>query len=389
MPVQYVIKLYSAATGALGIITPLDIAVVHKINTPSVATFSVNLESAVVEDLDEGNVIEIIRSDPDVGMQAYAEFVGFVRYWKRSFGQNPILSVTAVDAKSILQSRIVAWYPNLLGTSFFKTSVYTTASSIMVELWNRNIGSLANGNPPYFSAGLNRRYGTGLQRWSDGRVTTATDATNLGIGTAIELSCSGENVLGTMVKVADTGGLDFDVRYTISTQNYSLFYADNLGADRRSYIKFSQQNNTIGNLIQTTNVMNYASMFHAVGKGRDKNNLRSRYPTGTPFSVQGVRLREAYIKGADQTTTNQLYNLAYSRFRRQRLSIEAFDIEVLQSGTWRYGRDYFLGDLVYVETDPAKAFSRVTDPLTRKVFAVSLSMNSEGFEEVRIDLAQI
>ena len=379
MAVQYTIKLYDNAGVALGIVTPLDIAVVHKVNTPSVATFTVNRNAPIVEDLDEGYIIEIIRSDPAIGMQAYTEFTGFIRFWNRSFGENPILSVTAVDAKSIMQARIVAWYPNLLGTSFFKTSVYTTASSIMVELWNRNVGSQANGNPPYFGAGLSRRYGTGLQRWTDGRVTTATNATNLGIGTAIEVSCSGENVLNTMVKVADTGGLDFDVRFTIATLNYSLFYADNLGADRRGYIKFSQENNTVGNLNRTTNVMNYASLFHAVGKGKDKNNLRSRYPTTAPT---GVTLREAYIKGADQTTTNQLYNLAFSRFRRQRLSINAFDIEVLQSGVWRYGRDYFLGDLVYVDV-------KQVAPLTRKVFAVSLSMNSEGVEEVRIDLAEI
>lgn len=379
MPVQYTIKLYDNAGVALGIVTPLDIAVVHKVNTPSVATFSVNLNAPVVVDLDYGYIIEIIRSDPAIGMQAYTEFVGFIRFWNRSFGQNPILSVTAVDAKCILSDRIVAWYPYLIGVSFFGTSLHPTASSIMVELWNRNIGSLANGNPPYMTASLTRRYGTGLQRWADGRVTTATNAVNLGIGTAIEVSCSGENVLSTMVKVADTGGLDFDVRFTIATLNYELFYADNLGADRRSYIKFSQENNTVGTLNQSTNVMNYASLFHAVGKGKDKNNLRSRYPTTAPT---GVDLREAYIKGADQTTTQQLYNLAYSRFRRQRLSIEAFDIEVLQTGTWRYGRDYYLGDLVYVDV-------KQVAPLTRKVYAVSLSMNSQGVEEVRIDLAQI
>jgi hypothetical protein len=379
MPVQYTIKLYDNAGVALGIVTPLNIAVVHKVNTPSVATFSVNLKAPIVEDLDYGYIVEIIRSDPAIGMQAYTEFVGFIRFWNRSFGQNPILSVTAVDAKCIMQDRIVAWYPNLLGTSFFKTSTYTTASSIMVELWNRNVGSLATGNPPHMTASLTRRYGTGLQRWADGRVTTATNAVNLGIGTAIEVSCSGENVLSTMVKVADTGGLDFDVRFTIATLNYELFYADNLGADRRSYIKFSQENNTVGTLNQSTNVMNYASLFHAVGKGKDKNNLRSQYPTTAPT---GVDLREAYIKGADQTNTTQLFNLGYSRFRRQRLSINAFDIEVLQTGTWRYGRDYYLGDLVYVDV-------KQVAPLTRKVYAVSLSMNSEGVEEVRIDLAEI
>lgn len=379
MAVQYIIKLYDNAGVALGIVTPLDIAVVHKINTPSVATFSVNLNAPIVEDLDYNYIIEIIRSDTAIGMQAYTEFVGFIRFWNRSFGQNPILSVTAVDAKTIMQARIVAWYPDLLGASFFKTATYPTASSIMVQLWNRNVGSLANGNPPFMTASLTRRYGTTLQRWTDGRVTSATNATDLGIGTAIDLSCSGENLLSTMVKVADTGGLDFDVRFTISTLNFSLFYADNLGADRRSYIKFSQENNTIGTLNQSTNVMNYASAFLAVGKGKFKNNVRSQYPFTPPT---GLDLREAYVKGADQTTNLQLYNLAFSRFRRQRLSINAFDIEVLQSGTWRYGRDYFLGDLVYVDV------KQVT-PLTRKVYAVSLSMNSQGEEEVRIDLAEI
>lgn len=386
MPVQYVVKVYDEAGVALGIVTPLDIAVVHKVNTPSVATFSVNLEASVVEDLDFYYIIEIIRSDTAIGMQAYVEFVGFVQFWERSFGQNPILSVTAVDAKRLLQSRIVAWYPNLAGVSLFKPATHPTASSILTALWNRNVGSLANGNPPVFGGNVVRRYGTKLERWTDGRVSTVTDATNLGIGTAIEVSCSGENLLSTMVKVADTGGLDFDVRFTIATLDYSLFYADNLGADRRSYIKLSQKNNTVGNLSQSTNVMNYASVFHAVGKGKDKNNMRGQYP---PTPTTGIILREAYIKGADQATPNQLKNLAFSRFRRQRLSINAFDIEVLQTGTWRYGRDYFLGDLVYVETEPIKAFSRVTDPLTRKVFAVSLSMSSDGVEEVRIDLAEI
>ena len=379
MAIQYVVKVYDDLGVPLGYVTPLDLAVVHKVNTPSVATFSVNRNSPVVEYLELYYIIEIIRSDPESGMQAYVEFVGFVQFWNRSFAQNPILQVTAVDAKRILQSRIIAWYPNMLGTSFFNPATYPTASSILTELWNRNVGSLAVGNPPHMTTALTRRYGTELHRWTDGRVSTVTDATNLGIGTAIEVSCSGENLLSTMVKVADTGGLDFTVNFTIATLDYSLFYADNLGADRRSYVKFSQKNNTIGNLSQSTNVMNYASVFHAVGKGKDKNNMRGQYP---PTPTLGIILREGYIKGADQTTTDQLKNLSFSRFRRQRLSINAFDIEVLQTGTWRYGRDYFLGDLVYVEV-PGSAL------LTRKVFAVSLSMNSQGVEEVRIDLAEI
>ena len=199
-----------------------------------------------------------------------------------------------------------------------------------------------------------------------------------GIGDAIEVSCSGENVYDTMVKVADIGSLDFTVNFNISTLGYSLFYADNLGANRTATVKFSQQNNTVGNLSRSTNIMNYASLYHAVGsKGKDKNPIRTIYPTTAPT---GIALREAYVKGADQTTTNQLRYLSFARFRRQRFLIQSYDIEVLQSAAWRYGRDYYLGDLVSVVTN-------ITTTITRKIFAVSLSMNSQGVEEVRIDLA--
>lgn len=379
MPVQYTIKLYDDAGVAIGIVTPLSIAVVHKINTPSVATFSVNLNASVVQDLDYNYIIEIIRSDPSVGMQAYTEFSGFIRYWNRKYEQNPIMEVTAVDASSIIQSRIVAWFPNLDWVSFFRAVTFPTASKILTYLWNYNIGSYARFYPPILTSGQQRRYGSRLDRWTDGRISTAVDAVDLGIGAAIEVACSGENLHDVMVKVADTGGLDFTVLFDIPTLAYTFFYADNLGADRRSYLKLSQANNTIGNLSRSTNLINYYTMFHVIGKGDDKNNLRNQYPTTAPT---GISLREAFVKGADQKNGQQLYNLGFSRFRQQRQKIQAYDIEILQSSVWRYGRDYFLGDLVSVDANAAV-------PLTRKIYAVSLAMDSQGAEEVQIDLAAI
>ena len=111
MAIQYVIKLYDDAGVPVGIVTPLDIAVVHKVNTPSVATFSVNLNAPVVKDLDFGYIIEIIRSDPDIGMQAYTEFTGFIRFWDRIYGQNPVMKATAVDAQCIkmLEAHVIEY----------------------------------------------------------------------------------------------------------------------------------------------------------------------------------------------------------------------------------------------------------------------------------------
>lgn len=247
----------------------------------------------------------------------------------------------------------------------------------MTALWNYNVSSSANGNPPSMTTAMTRRYGTALNRWTDGRITNATAATDLSIGNAIEYACSGENVLVAMQKTADIGSLDFTVNLTISTVSFSLFYADTLGADRRSYVKFSQQNNTVGTLTRTSNLINAVTLYHAIGKGKDKNNLKAKYPTTAPT---GISLREAYAKGADSVNASQLQNLARSRYAQQQRKINSYDIQVLQSGAWLYGRDYFLGDLVTVQVTS-------TSTLTRKVYAVSLSVNSQGVEEVRVDLA--
>lgn len=377
MAVLYTITLYDDAGTAIGIVTPLSIAVVHKINTPSIATFTVNLNAAVVVNLDYGYIIQITRSNADLGINAYVEFSGFIRSVRRVYGSDPILEVTAIDAKCILMDRIVAWYPNLLGASYFRTSSHPTASSIMTALWNYNVSSSANGNPPNMTTSLSRRYSSALNRWTDGRITNATAATDLSLGTAIEYACSGENVLAAMQKTADTGSLDFTVNFTISTVSFSLFYAETLGADRRSYVKFSQQNNTIGTLTRTSNLINAVTLYHALGKGKDKNTLRANYPTTAPT---GISLREAYVKGADSVNKTQLQNFARSRYAQQQRKINSYDIQVLQSGAWLYGRDYYLGDLLSVLVSS-------TSTITRKVYAVSLSVKSSGVEEVLVDLA--
>lgn len=377
MGTQITITAYDETGVAQGIVTPLEWAIVHKVNTPSLLTFRVDLRTALVQSFEAGWYIRVVRSDPDIGMNAYDEFVGMIRAWKRIYGANPMMEVTCMDAKRILQDRVVAWWPALLGASFFRTSVYPTASSIMTELWNRNVGSQANGNPPYFNSNLSRRYGTSLNRWVDGRVTTATNAVDLGIGNAVEVSCSGENLLVTMQKVADVGSIDFDVRFDLATLGYSLFYANTLGANRTSYVKMSQANNTIGNLVRSTTRLTSPTYMMATGYGKCKAKLTSNWPTTAPT---GIELREAVSTGADSVSAAQLTAIARRRYVQEQRKINMWNIDVLQSAMWRYGRDYFLGDLVSIYVSSLSS-------LTRKIYSVSLSMSSNGAEEVRIGLA--
>jgi hypothetical protein len=55
---------------------------------------------------------------------------------------------------------------------------------------------------------------------------------------------------------------------------------------------------------------------------------------------------------------------------------------VLQAAQYKYGRDYFLGDLVSIITPDAAT-------LSRKIYAVSIGMTPDGAEEVNVDLAAI
>lgn len=377
MATQYVITIYDETGVAQGIATPLDFAIVHKVNTPSMLTMRMDLRSALVQSLEYGWYVQVVRSDPSIGMNAYVEFNGMIRAWRRIYGANPIIEVSCMDAKRILQDRVVAWWPALLGASFFKTSTYPTASSIMVQLWNRNVGSLANGNPPFFNANLLRRYGTSLDRWTDGRVSTAVNATDRSIGNAIEVSCSGENLLVTMQKVADVGSIDFDVLFDLPTFSYTLFYADTLGANRTSYVKMSQANNTVGNMVRSTTRLTSPTYTMATGYGKCKAKLISNFPATAPT---GTSLRESLATGADSTTSQQLTAIARRRYVQEQRKINMWDIEILQSAMWRYGRDYFLGDLVTIYVSSLLS-------LTRKIYTVSLSMSSNGNEEVRIGLA--
>jgi len=377
MAVQAYFTLYESDGTPIGILTPLKYSVSHQVNSPSVLLLTIDLRTTLAAQIEIESLVRMIRSNTAAGMNAYEEIVGAVRVMRRSYGVNPMMEIVVVDATRILQDRIVAWYPNLRGVSCFMPSFYPTASSIINQLWNYNVGSNANGAPPFLTADLGRRYGSTLSRWTDGRLTGAVNiSTDPAIGTGFALACSGENVLITMQKVADIASIDFEVQFDITTMSYTLFYAPTLGADRTSTVRMSQANGTIGEFMYSTDAINSPTYVIATGKGKDKAMLRGAFPSPAPT---GSNLREVLIKGGDSETVAHLTALAKRRWRQEQRKQKLYSIEVLQSAALQYGRDYFLGDLVTVTPDSVNSF-------TRKVFGVSMSFDADGREEIKIEL---
>jgi len=377
MPTQATFTLYEADGTPIGLMNPLSFSVAHQVNSPSVLVLTIDLRTDLADQIVIESLVRMVRSNAASGMNAYEEIIGAVRKMRRMYGVNPMMEIIVVDATRILQDRIVAWYPNLQGVSCFMPSIYSTASSIMTQLWNYNVGTNANGAPPYLTADLSRRYSTTLSRWTDGRLTGAVNVTDLGLGTGFALACSGENVLITMQKIADVASIDFEVRFDISAMSYTLFYANTLGADRTATVRMTQANGTIGNFEYSTDAMTSPTYIIATGKGKDKAMLRGAFPASAPTSTA---LREVLIKGGDSETVAHLTALAKRRYRQEQRKINLYTIEVLQSSILQYGRDYFLGDLVTVSPDSVNSF-------TRKIFGVSLSADSNGNQDVQIELA--
>lgn len=382
MATSITITLYSAGNFPneilpLAVVTPLSWSVAKKVNDVNIATVRVNFQQYGGVDIAIGQFITIERSDIANGMPEYVEFVGMIRKYKVIQGADTIIEFVAVDGMHILQDRLVAWYPDLPGYSTFSSVTYPKASSVLAQLWNTNLGNDSL-SPPVVSAALTRRYGTTLNRWAVGYVILATQfATDYNVGSAVNYSCSGENLLTAMQKVSDAGSIDFWVdMYDGNTFYYDLKCAVNRGVDRTAYVKMSQENNTLGTLDRTIDILNSPSYIIANGTGKNKARIHGGYPAVVP---EDLALREAFVNGADNTTVNQLNVIATRRWLQEQRKVQSYNIQVLQSSVYRYGRDYFLGDLVTAVWNGATT-------LTRKVYGVTLGMNSSGNEEVQIDL---
>jgi hypothetical protein len=94
----------------------------------------------------------------------------------------------------------------------------------------------------------------------------------------------------------------------------------------------------------------------------------------------GTALRETFINATNQQNATAAYfnHVGDSALTMQARKRVAYDSTVIQNGAFRYGRDYFLGDLVSVNVEGVN--------ITQKVQGVTMSFLDTGEEEVNVSL---
>jgi len=359
MAPEYAVYVYTAGGTLSAICTDfLTVAVNKTVNAVDVAQFDVNAVSTTAPFVVYGAIVEVYRQDIANGIASTREFAGTIRGIVTSYGQTTVITAQAVGTNAILSDRIVAFKSGVANRSQFTAVV---AETVMKTLYNFNLSTSAT---------------TANGRLLDGRLTGATAATSSGLGNATSISCSGKNLLSVLQEVQLTAGGDFALVYTAPATWTFTWYTGQLGTDRSASVVLSVETGTIAKLVLRTNRITDATAVVVAGQGEGSARAIVTRPASLPT---GLDLREDWVDARNQKTTAEYQQLGDATLRNATRSRVTLQTEVLQNAALRYGRDYYLGDLVTV-------YAYSAGNITQKVQSVALSMSAAGAESVNVGL---
>lgn len=359
MAPQYSILVYTAGGTLTAICTDfLSVAVNRTVNSVDVAQFDVNAVSSTAPYVVYGAIIEVYRQDIAAGIASTREFAGFVRGITTTYGQTTVITAQAVGINSLLADRIVAYKAGVANRSQF---IAQPAETIMKTLYNYNLSTSAT---------------TANGRMLDGRLTGAATATSGGLGSTMSISCAGQSLLGALQEIQLSAGGDFALTYTAPATWNFVWYTGQLGTDKTATVILSLATGTVAKLVIKTNRVTDTTAAVVGGQGEGSARVITTRPASLPT---GLDLRETWFDARNQKATaeyQQLGDIALRDATRRRTTIQT---EVLQNAALRYGREYFLGDLVTV-------YAYAAGNITQKVNSVALSMSAAGAESVNVGL---
>lgn len=171
---------------------------------------------------------------------------------------------------------------------------------------------------------------------------------------AIQDICNAYDIGFSLVRIGDTGKL----RFSIYTGDDRTLYQTNFKP-----IVFSHELDNLENITELNSDATYKNTCYVF----TKTGVQVYYAPGIDPTVSGFERRSTMIKydgdetGAALTTIAQ--QMAYDELANSR-KVTAFDGEIPQRGSFKYGRDYFLGDLVELRnSDGVSSQMRVTEQI--------------------------
>lgn len=321
-------------------------------------------QAVAFDDLDDGEMLmaELKRSDPSAGIAIYTEWRGFVKATRREAnGVLMPIQIEGVHENALLDWRNVMWPASTNNRSSFSNVAAETVAKLLVQY---NLTASATTATGRATDGAN----------DDLPVTVETDEER---GNTISGSYAWLKLLPALQRVAAIGGGDFSLTYDEDAHSWAFqWHQPYLGTDRSATVVFSLDR---GNMQQPKlNLTNTWEPTVAVVAGQGQGEDRALVVrTGANFSSSFTR--EIFIDARDLSATAALQDRGDQRLDELK-SRNVLDFVPKQTDSVKYGKHYFLGDLV------AWRFGGFSG--NQQVDSVEIQL-AEGIEEISIGLRDV
>jgi len=375
---EYTIVVYTPTGTAIAYITDFsDLAIGQITNGYDTFQMTVRYGMPGTEYLVTDNRIIVYRKNNLFGVQSYIAFSGTILKTALVEAEINTLTVTAFGFEEILARRIVAWKDTARGKTVFpenKTAGFEYPNQIIFKLVASNVGPAAQSTREVITdlVGTGRTINGVIPEWF-----TYGDNPDCGLAISSFDGIANQNLLETIQAVATEGKVGFKVVWTPGANTYLIeVAADRVGQDRTDTVRFSIGNGTVDSIETTTD---YSQSWNVaiMSKGGTGASVRRFVYPNPDQRPSGLLQRETFLTSATGTTAGNLAT-AVLEYKNMQKSISQIQCVIRQSEGLIYGRDYFISDLVTVET----TFQRVQ----LQVKQVTMSMSSDGVETIGVTL---
>lgn len=316
-------------------------------------------------DLEAGEMLmaELVRSNPAEDISIYVEWRGFVRPAKwMAEGASLPMEIWGVHENALLEWRRIMWSANTDNRSVFSGVAAETVAKLLVQYNATASATTAAG-----------RATSGA--YSSFPITIEADA---GQGGSISTSFAWLNLLPALQRVATLGGGDFSLEYAGDSVSWEFqWHQPYLGTNRSAEVVFALDRGNMQNPV--LDLANPWEPTVAVVAGQGQGDDRALVVRTGPH-YNSAFSREVFIDARDLSTTAALQDRGDQRLDEMK-SRNVLDFTVKQTDGLKYGRDYFLGDLV------SWRFSGLSG--TQQVDSVEIELSDGKTEEIRIGLRDV
>ena len=324
MAPEYKIHFLSPDGALLAVVTDYQsFHLVREVNSLGDLTITLRGDHPALASLTHKSLVEVWRRDRAHGLAWTCEARYLYLYYSHSTKEITQVTIKCLDPIWWLSTRIVAWDINISGRTLF----FQAAGLTINQLVKYNATVYAT-----MAAG----------RIREGNIAHVTLVENSAGYVSIGWECPYENLLSTIQRLAPLGPGDFYMEYSGSGIWQFNWMQDQLGDDRSASLTFSIE---LDNMVDPVYLLDRRNeKTKAIVGGKTVRGDRAYYMRGSAdWSMTNDN--EMWVPAPWVYDAESMYSAADSALMFVK-KIDKLSFNLVQTPTYFYGIDYFLGDKI-------------------------------------------